>query len=142
MRRATGVIEAGRVVAIDYAVARTAELAQRPWREWLRTFAGHERGGHYLADPGLQDITDEVCVDQLPTPDAVRTQAQFLALHGIDELVEEGRAAVARPRRSAPTIRTLMMRSRVRESEALVDPAGLGGFLALEWEVRSRSNGP
>jgi SAM-dependent MidA family methyltransferase len=141
VRRATGVIEAGRVVAIDYAVARTAELAQRPWREWLRTFVGHERGGHYLVDPGMQDITTEVCVDQLPTPDAVRSQAQFLALHGIDGLVEQGRAEW-RAQTSAPTIRTLMMRSRIREGEALVDVAGLGGFLAMEWEVRSRSNGP
>ena len=65
-RGATGVIDAGRVVAIDYAVARTAELALRPWREWLRTYRGHERGGHYLADPGRQDITAEVALDQLP----------------------------------------------------------------------------
>ena len=40
----------------------------RPWREWLRTYRGHERGGHYLADPGAQDITAEVAVDQLPEP--------------------------------------------------------------------------
>ena len=74
-------------------------------------------------------------------PTRCARQAQFLALHGIDGLVEQGRAEW-RAQTSAPTIRTLMMRSRVRESEALVDPAGLGGFLALEWEVRSRSNGP
>ncbi|MCU1500749.1 MAG: hypothetical protein JWM12_103 [Ilumatobacteraceae bacterium] len=132
--RARRTLIRGRVVAFDYAVASTVELARRPWREWLRTYRAHERGGHYLGDAGTQDITADVCVDQLPTPDVVRTFAQFVQLHGIDELVEEGRrewsaAAVA------PTVRALMMRSRVREAEALLDPAGLGSFLAMEWEV-------
>jgi SAM-dependent MidA family methyltransferase len=132
--QARATLRRGRVVVFDYAVARTAELAARPWRDWLRTYRAHERGGHYLVDPGAQDITAEVCIDQLPTPDVVRTQAQFLALHGIDELVEEGRrewAAAA----GAPTLQAMMMRSRVREAEALLDPAGLGTFLAMEWEV-------
>ena len=35
-----------------------------------------------------------------------------------------------------------MMRSRVREAEALTDPAGLGGFLAIEWEVPSARDEP
>ena len=111
---------------------RTSELAQMPWREWLRTYRGHERGGHYLADPGSQDITAQVVLDQLPVPDAVRTQAQFLQRWGIDELVEEGRRAWA-VAAAAPTLAAMKMRSRVREAEALLDPAGLGGFLALEW---------
>src|SRR6185312_15238128 len=104
----------------------------RPWREWLRTFAGHDRGGHYLAEPGTQDVTTEVCVDQLPAPDVVRSQTQFLSLHGIDELVEDGRRAWAGAS-VAPSVRSLMMRSRIREGEALTDPAGLGGFSVLEW---------
>ena len=133
-------LDRGRVVVVDYAVGRTAELVQRPWREWLRTFRGHDRGGHYLADVGAQDITVEVCLDQLPAPDAVRTQQQFLALHGIDELVEEGRREWATAT-VAPSVRTLMMRSRVRESEALTDTDGLGGFLTVEWAVPSRHDG-
>ena len=60
---------------------------------------------------------------------------------GEEHFVEQGRAEW-RAQTSAPTIRTLMMRSRIREGEALVDVAGLGGFLTMEWEVRSRSNGP
>jgi len=140
VRAATRSLQRGRVLAIDYAVARTAELALRPWREWLRTFRGHDRGTHYLADPGLQDVTVEVCLDQLPTPDAVRTQQQLLALHGIDELVDEGRREWATAQ-VAPSVRTLMMRSRIREAEALTDPAGLGGFLAVEWEVPWRHDG-
>jgi SAM-dependent MidA family methyltransferase len=124
----------GRIVAIDYAVGRTGELAMREWRGWLRTYRNHERGAHYLVDAGMQDITADVCLDQLPPPDAVRSQAQFLKLHGIDDLVEEGRREWAQAA-AAPTVRAMTMRSRVREAEALLDPSGLGGFLAVEWNV-------
>lgn len=129
----------GRLVVIDYAVATTAELVQRPWREWLRTYRRHDRGGHYLADPGAQDLTVEVALDQLVVaagePDWVRTQAQLLARYGIDELVEEGRRrweAVA----AHPDLDAMRMRSRVREAEALCDPAGLGAFVAVSWVKR------
>lgn len=126
---------AGSVLAFDYCVARTASLALRPWRDWLRTYRGHERGVHYLRDVGLQDITTEVCLDQLPEPDAVRTQAQFLQRWGIEELVDEGRlaweAAAGRP-----GLEALRMRSRVREAESLLDPTGLGGFTVAEWRPR------
>lgn len=132
VERMRGVITDGRVVAIDYATPRTAMLVDRPWRDWLRTYRGHERGAHYLAEPGSQDITAEVCIDQLPEPEAVRSQAQFLQRWGIDELVEEGRAAWAAAA-AAPTVAAMRMRSRVREAEALLDPAGLGSFSVLEW---------
>ena len=122
----------GVLVAIDYFAPTTASLAARPWREWLRTYRGHERGGHYLADPGTQDITCEVPIDQLPEPHAVRSQAQWLGLNGIDELVDEGRAYWVE-HASRPDTTALRMRSRVAEREALVDGAGLGSFLVLEW---------
>ena len=47
-------LSSGRVVVIDYAAPTTASMAFRPWREWLRTYRGHERGGHYLAEPGAR----------------------------------------------------------------------------------------
>jgi len=122
----------GTVVAIDYAVPTTAELTRRPWRDWLRTYQGHARGGHYLAAPGTVDITADVCVDQLPEPDAVRSQAQWLALHGISELVAEGREYWA-AHAARPDLTAMKMRSRIAESEALLDPTGLGGFTVLEW---------
>jgi SAM-dependent MidA family methyltransferase len=122
------------VLVIDYGVPLTAELVMRPWREWLRTYRDNERGGHYLSAPGLQDITIDVPFDQLPPPDAVRTQAQFLELHGIGELVEEGKRVWAE-QAARPGLEAMRMRSRVSESEALLDPAGLGGFVVAEWRA-------
>ena len=116
---------------------RTDDFAERPWREWLRTYAGHSRSGHYLGDVGRQDVTCEVSVAQLAAvrpPDAISTQAQWLAGLGIDALVEEGRrawvAAAARP-----DVAAMRMRSRTGEAVALTDPAGLGAFTVLEWRV-------
>ncbi len=125
-------VEAGSVLAIDYGFPLTAEFAVRPWRDWLRTYRGNERGAHYLSDAGLQDITIDVPFDQLPEPDAVRSQAQFLQLHGITELVDEGRR-IWDEQAARPGLEAMRMRSRISESEALLDPAGLGGFLAATW---------
>ena len=131
---ARSLLRAGSVLVVDYGTPTTAELALRPWREWLRTYRGNERGSHPLRDVGAQDITTDVPFDQLPEPDAVRSQAQFLQLHGIDDLVEEGRRVWAE-RAAAPDLEAMRMRSRVSESEALLDPAGLGGFVVAEWRV-------
>ncbi len=104
VERARAQIRTGSLLVFDYGVAATAELARRPWRDWLRTYRGNARGDHYLAAPGSQDITTDVPFDQLPPADAVRTQAQFLQLWGIDDLVAEGKrcweeqAAAARAR--------------------------------------------
>jgi SAM-dependent MidA family methyltransferase len=132
VRDARSLLIEGTVLAIDYCTGRTADLARLPWREWLRTYRGHERGVHYLRDVGAQDITAQVCVDQLPEPSSARSQAQFLRRWGIDELVEEGRAAWTAAA-GAPNLAALRMRSRIREAESLLEPAGLGGFHALEW---------
>ena len=63
----------------------------------------------------------------------MRSQAQFLQRFGIDELVEEGRLAWAAGAARAD-LAAMTMRSRAGEAEALLDPAGLGGFTVLEWE--------
>lgn len=131
---ARGLLQRGTLVCIDYGVPRTAELAVRPWREWLRTYRSNERGGHYLDDPGGQDITVDVPFDQLPEPDALRSQSQFLQRWGIGELVDEG-VRVWNEQASRPGLEALRMRSRVREAEALLDTTGLGGFHVAEWRV-------
>jgi SAM-dependent MidA family methyltransferase len=131
---ARGRLRSGIVIVFDYASATTAGLALRPWREWLRTYRGHERGEHYLDRPGSQDITTEVAIDQLPPPDAVRSQSQWLQLHGIDELVEEGKRHWE-AHAAQPDLAAMKMRSRVSEAEALLDPTGLGAFTVCEWRT-------
>lgn len=123
--------DGGRVVAFDYC-ATTAEVAAAPVDTWLRTYRAHERGDGPLDAPGTQDITAEVCLDQLPAPTAVASQADWLRAHGIDELVEEGRR-VWGERAHVGDLAALKMRSRVTEAEALLDPAGLGGFTVASW---------
>lgn len=129
-------LQNGTLFAIDYCTPLTAQVASMPWREWLRTYAGHDRGTHYLKDAGAQDITTQVCIDQLARvrePDAIRQQSQFLQLWGIDELVEEGRRMWTESA-AAPTLSAMKMRSRISESEALLDLSGLGNFTVLEWQ--------
>jgi SAM-dependent MidA family methyltransferase len=131
-------VRRGSVVVIDYGTPLTAMLAARPWRDWLRTYRGNERGEHYLVAPGTQDITIEVPFDQLPEPDAMRAQSQFLQRWGIDELVEEGKR-VWTEQAARPGLDAMRMRSRISEAEALLDPDGLGGFLVAEWRAADAS---
>lgn len=136
LRRALSVVERGRVVVVDYADT-TGSLAGRPWREWVRTYAGHHRGGHPLERPGAQDVTCEVAVDQLGrvrAPSADRSQAEFLEAHGIGELADAARAGW-RAGAAAGSLDALRHRSRLAEAAALVDPSGLGRFRVLEWLV-------
>jgi SAM-dependent MidA family methyltransferase len=129
-------LERGRVVTIDY-MSDTVAMVTRPWRDWLRTYRGHERGEHPLRHPGTQDITCDVALDQLARvrePDAVRTQAQFLARHGLDELVAAGQR-VWSERAHVGDLEAVRARSRLTEAEALTDPAGLGAFTVAEWTV-------
>ncbi len=121
----------GRVLVIDYADV-TPSLALRPWTDWLRTYRGHGRGGHPLADLGLQDVTCEVAVDQLPPATANRSQAELLRGFGLDDLAAEARRAW-QERAHVGDLEALRARSRVQEAAALTDPAGLGAFLVLEW---------
>lgn len=127
-------LRSGSALIIDYGVPLTAELAMRPWREWLRTYRGNERGDHYLTAPGSQDITTDIPFDQLPEADAMRTQAQFLQRWGIDELVTEGKQ-VWEAHAARPGLEAMRMRSRISEAEALLDPSGLGNFLVAEWRA-------
>jgi SAM-dependent MidA family methyltransferase len=121
----------GRRVVLDYC-STTRDMAARPWSAWLRTYRGHARGTHPLADPGGQDITAEVAVDQLPAPGEESTQAEWLRRWGIDELVEEGRRIWAE-RAHLGDLEAVRGRSRVGEAEALTDPDGMGSFRVLEW---------
>ena len=127
-------LERGRIVVFDYADT-TPSMARRPTAEWLRTYRQHARGAHPLVDPGSQDITCEVAIDQLTavaTADRDRSQAEWLTDHGIDALVEDGKR-IWHERAHLGDLEAIRARSRVIEAEALRDPAGLGAFHVLEW---------
>jgi len=125
----------GHVLVFDYG-APTSELAHRPDMGWLRTFRDQQRGSHPLDDPGAQDITTDVGFDQLQLRSSaeITTQAAFLRLHGIDELVEQGRA-VWSERAHIADLAAIRGRSAVREAEALLDPDGLGAFVVMHWSI-------
>jgi SAM-dependent MidA family methyltransferase len=136
LRAARAVLDRGRVVIVDYADT-TPSMAVRPWREWLRTYRGHQRGGGPLDDPGLQDVTCEVATDQLArvrVPDLDRAQHEWLGAHGIDQLVD-GAKATWHERSHLGDLEAMKARSRVGEADALRDTAGLGSFRVLEWLI-------
>jgi hypothetical protein len=109
-------------------------MAARPWTDWLRTYRGHERGGHPLDAAGEQDITCEVAVDQLRAPTSNRSQAEWLAALGMADLVDAARAHW-QARAHVGDLDALGARSRVTEADALADTGGLGAFRVLEWQV-------
>ena len=137
LRRALGAVAVGRVVVVDYA-STTPALADRPWTQWVRTYRSHGRGGSPLDEPGSQDVTCEVAVDQLAAavrpPDADRLQADWLRHHGLDQLVAAARATW-HERAALGDLAAMAARSRVGEAAALCDPDGLGAFRVLEWQV-------
>jgi SAM-dependent MidA family methyltransferase len=131
-------LRAGRIVCVDYA-RWTAEMAADA--RWLRTYRQHELGVGALEAPGTQDITADVALDQLArvaAPTSVQSQAEFLTTYGIEELVAEGRR-VWGERAAIGDLAALRARSRISESEALLDPAGLGGFTVMHWTLGGRS---
>jgi SAM-dependent MidA family methyltransferase len=143
LARALPLAAGGRVVAIDYA-RTTAEMAELPWSDWVRTYAAHERAVGPLDRPGEADITCDVALDQLALvtpPTSVRSQADFLRSHGIDALVAEGRARWAELGGAAGGLAALEARSRIGEAEALLDPTGLGSFTVLEWAAPAKPGG-
>ena len=130
-------VSIGKVLVFDYCSESTSEIAVSPWREWLRTYKDHQRGLHYLLEPGTQDITTQVMIDQLSSalPGlSTRSQAEWLQTWGIGELVSEG-SKYWEEHKSSPDIAAMKMRSRANESQALTSQDGLGVFSALEFDL-------
>ncbi len=134
VRRALRSLERGRLLTFDYGVRCTAELAQRPQSEWLRTYRSQRRGHEPLEAPGTADITCDVAFDQLPPGATLSTQAEWLAAAGIDTMTADARALWQRSR-SHPTAETLAARRLLDEAAALTDPDGMGAFRTAEWRV-------
>jgi SAM-dependent MidA family methyltransferase len=124
----------GRILVFDYCSASTSDIAASPWREWLRTYKDHGRGEHYLANPGSQDITVQVILDQLqnsfPTL-TISQQSEWLKQWDIDQLVDEGNQYWEN-HKHAPNVAAMKMQSRANEAKALTDEPGLGGFGVIE----------
>ena len=133
VRNSLSKIAQGRLLLFDYCSMSTSDIALTPWRDWLRTYRDQGRGTHYLTDPGTQDITAQVMLDQLPTGFSSSTQADFLKHWEIDELVREG-ADYWEKLKHAPDVAAMKMRSRSNEATSLTDPSGLGKFNALLWQ--------
>jgi SAM-dependent MidA family methyltransferase len=127
-------INHGRLLLFDYCSASTADLALTPWREWLRTYRDQGRGTHYLTEPGSQDITTQVMLDQLPTGFNSSSQADFLKQWGINDLVREG-SDYWESMKNAPDVAAMKMRSRSTEAKSLTDSSGLGSFDYVIWTV-------
>jgi hypothetical protein len=124
----------GKVLVFDYCSESTGEIAVTPWREWLRTYKEHERGAHYLLDPGSQDITTQVMIDQLvkAVPGlSVTQQSEWLHTMGIDELISEG-MQYWEAHKTFPDVAALKMHSRKVEAKALTEIYELGSFSVLE----------
>ena len=123
-------IDHGRLLLFDYCSTSTPNFALTPWREWLRTYRDQGRGIHYLMEPGSQDITTQVMLDQLPSGFNTSTQADFLKHWGINELVSEG-TDYWESMKNEPDIAAMKMRSRSTEMVSLIDNDGLGSFCVL-----------
>lgn len=136
LRDAFAALCRGRVLLFDYADT-TPSLARRAPAEWLRTYRAHSRGAGPLDEPGRQDVTCEVAIDQLARVkplDRDRSQADWLRANGLDALVAAA-AATWHERAAIGDLEALQARSRVGEADALTDPSGLGAFRVLEWVV-------
>ena len=134
VRNCLSKIDHGRLLLFDYCSTSTSEIALTPWREWLRTYRDQGRGTHYLSDPGLQDITAQVMLNQLPSGFATSTQAEFLRKWGIDELVGEG-TDYWESMKHAPDVAAMKMRSRSSEAVIISDADNLGCFEVSVWKM-------
>ena len=134
LRTAAALLRRGAIVILDYA-APVAELAARGQDGWLRTYRAQQRAGSPLDHPGSQDITADVPLEAIRLAAAgaglpvlaQTTQADWLRSLGVDELVEEARAAWHG--RTATDLAAIAARSRVHEADALLDPDGLGAHM-------------
>jgi hypothetical protein len=90
-----------------------------------------------LIEPGSQNITTQVMIDQLMLAVpylSVTHQSEWLLNWGVDELVAEG-SRYWDKHKSAPDIAAMKMRSRANESKELTNQDGLGAFSVMEFKA-------
>ena len=122
---------------VDYG-APTTDLARRRREDVVRTFSRQTSGVEWLDDPGASDITVEVNTDvvlaTMPVGSSVESQRDFLhrfgAMDVLDALMERSHERA----RNGDVMGQLEARSDATGLRALIDPAGLGGFVVLTAE--------
>ena len=90
-----------------------------------------------MNEPGSQDITAQVLLDQLRrvAPSIqVESQSTWLSKYGIEIMVREGKE-YWEAHRSNPDLLSMKMLSRVSEASVLLDENGLGGFSVVTIEA-------
>ncbi len=114
---------------------RPPSSPQRPWREWLRTYRLHERGGHYLVDPGAAGHHHRGG-DRPAARARLGPHAGAVAAAARDRRAGRRRQALLGGRTPpCPTWRRSGCASRVGEAEALLDPPGSAAFTVLEYRT-------
>ena len=125
------------LLIIDYsAMRRSAPVSDAGGV--VRGYAAHRRDDEILAEPGSIDITTDLDVDALERwlpaagyPHEVMTQRALLASLGADDIVRDLTNASHAKAREGDTMGQLALRSEATGLRALLDPNGLGGFVAI-----------
>jgi SAM-dependent MidA family methyltransferase len=130
-------INEGSLVVIDYG--DTADnLAPRRRDGTLRTYRSHHLGPHPLDEPGATDITADVnfsalvsVAEAMGATVSLSRQDDFLAKHGLRQVLSELRSQELELARSGQDMERLVVRTRRTEAETLMHPRGLGDFRVL-----------
>ena len=133
-------MSSGVIVLIDYG-GTVEELEPRRNIGTLRTYRGHHLGPDPLLEPGATDITVDVNFTalQAEATDWGRTvelhrQDDFLAAHGLRQVVSDLRQRELELARAGETMQQLEVKSERIAAETLLHPRGLGDFRVLTIE--------
>ncbi|MGH8912352.1 MAG: SAM-dependent methyltransferase, partial [Acidimicrobiia bacterium] len=137
IREAVAMLEAGALVVIDYG--DTAEnLVPRRRDGTLRTYRAHHLGPHPLDEPGATDITADVnftavvaAAEESGASVRLWRQDDFLAAHGLRDVISELRHRELELARSGEEMERLRVRTVRTEAETLMHPRGLGDFRVM-----------
>lgn len=134
-----------RCCLIDYAATSDVLATRRP-NEIVRAYRSHRAVSSLLDDPGGTDLTVDVNIDGVAravgSADAsleTTDQRTFLAGLGALELIEDFRIDERDLASRGRIMEQLMVRSERIDLEAILDPAGFGGFTVFTIVSNGRS---